>query len=175
VVIFKTYADGELEWYRTWDLTPGDWDGGYDMILTSDGYVVVSCIQAMLSERRAVLIKVDLDGNEIWVKSYADEAAGSTFWDIMEDTDGGYVMAGYLVKSLDLMTGKGELDGLILKTDQDGELVWQYIITSSEYDQIVLSSAVLLPEGGYIFIGSATAVGEEYSDMLQLRVPMPDP
>jgi hypothetical protein len=144
------------------------------MILTSDGYVVVSCIQAMLSERRAVLIKVDLEGNEIWVRTYAEEAAGSTFWDIMEDSDGGYVMAGYEVVSLDLTTGQGVLNGMILKTDQDGELIWQYTITSSEYDQIVLSSAVLLPGGGYIFIGSATAVGEEYSDMLQLKVLMPD-
>jgi hypothetical protein len=169
VFIFKTDAEGEVEWYRTWDLTPGDWDGGYDMILTSDGYIVVSCIKAMLSERRAVLIKLDLEGNEVWVKAYADGASGSTFWDIMEDSDGGYVMAGYLVESLDMMTGKGVLDGLILKTDQDGELVWQYTITGSEFDQIVLSSAVLLPEGGYIFIGSATKEGEEYSDMLQLR------
>jgi hypothetical protein len=175
VLIFKTDADGELEWYRTWDLTPGDWDGGYDMILTSDGYVVVSCIQAMLSERRAALIKVDLEGNEIWVRSYAEEAAGSTFWDIIEDSDGGYVMAGYEVVSLDLMTGEGVINGLILKTDQDGEIVWQYTISSSEYDQIILSSAVLLPEGGYIFVGSATAVDEEYSDMLQLRVMVPPP
>jgi Tol biopolymer transport system component len=170
VIIFKTDQNGALEWYQTWNPTPEDWDGGYDMILTEDGHVVVSCITALLSERRAALIKFDLAGNEIWAKHFEVGVQGDTFWDIMEDGDGGYVMAGYAVESLNLANGKGELNGLILKTDQDGNIIWQHTFSSSEAKAIILSSAVLLPEGGYIFIGSVTRVGKAYSDMLWLKV-----
>ncbi|MGD8752988.1 MAG: hypothetical protein PVG14_16255, partial [Anaerolineales bacterium] len=61
VIIIKTDEMGEVEWSRTWDLDPGERDGAFDLILTSDGHVVVAGIRSMNSgPRKAVLIKVDL-------------------------------------------------------------------------------------------------------------------
>jgi hypothetical protein len=97
-IITKTDEMGAVEWSRTWDLDPGERDGAFDLILTSDGHVVVACIRSMnRGPRRAVLIKVDLDGNETWVKELGEEGVGSEFWDIMEGSDGGYVMAGDMI------------------------------------------------------------------------------
>ena len=57
VIAIKTNEIGEVEWSRSWDLDLGERDGGFDLILTSDGYVVIACIQSMNSgPRSAVLV-----------------------------------------------------------------------------------------------------------------------
>jgi len=172
VIAIKTDEMGEVEWTRTWDLDPGDRDGGFDMILTADGHIVIACIQSMDSgPRGAVLIKVDLEGNEVWVKDFDAGGEGSEFWDIMEDTDGGYVMAGgRFLSPIDRATGEAVREGLIIKTDPDGEVLWQHTISSGEYESTLLSSAVVLPGRGYIFVGAATPSGGECWDMLWLKL-----
>jgi hypothetical protein len=175
VVAIKTNEVGHLEWSRSWDLDPGDRDGGFDLILTSDGYLVIACIQSMdTGPRGAVLIKADLDGNEIWVKSYGEEGTGTEFWDIMEDVDGGYVMAGTTIPGEDPATGEDIRQGLVIKTDLDGEVLWQYRFAGDDYPNVTLSSAVVLPDGGYVFVGSVTLSGETHGDMLWLRLDIDD-
>ncbi len=172
VIAIKTDAAGEVEWTRTWDLDPGDRDGGFDMILTADGYAVIAGIKSMDSGRRgAILIKVDLEGNEVWVKNYDTEGIGSEFWDIMEDTDGGYVMAGgrYL-SEVNRTTGEAIREGLIIKTNPDGEVLWQHTLSGSAYKSTLLSSAVVVPGRGYIFVGAATPGGQKYWDMLWAKL-----
>jgi TolB protein len=167
VIVIKTDEMGEVEWSRTWDLDPGERDGAFDLILTPDGHVVVASIRSMNSgPRRAVLIKVDLDGNEVWVKEYGEEDVGTEFWDIMQDSDGGYVMAG------DVITDRNPdiRCGLVIKTDPDGELLWQYVFDEDEFEEISFSSAVVLPDGGYVFVGRVTRSGERYADMLWLKM-----
>ena len=182
VIAIKTDAVGEVEWSHTWDLDPGDRDGGFDMILTADGHVVIAGIQSMDDgPRGAVLIKVDLEGNEVWVKDFT-AGHGYEFWDIMEDQDGGYVMAGgRFLSPFDPLTGEAVREGLVIKTDPDGEVLWQYTVNSSEFESTLLSSAVVLPGRGYIFVGAARPTGEAYWDMLWLKlitdgttVPLPD-
>ena len=172
VIAIKTNKNGEVEWSRSWDLDPGDRDGGFDLILTTDGHVVIAGIASMDDgPRRAVLIKVDLEGNEAWIKEYDTGGEGSEFWDIMEDTDGGYVMAGgrYLTP-IDRATGEAVRQGFIVKTDPDGEVLWQRAVGSSDYESTLLSSAVILPGRGYIFVGGARPSGKKYWDMLWLRL-----
>jgi pimeloyl-ACP methyl ester carboxylesterase/dipeptidyl aminopeptidase/acylaminoacyl peptidase len=172
VIAIKTDENGEVEWSRTWDLDPGDRDGGFDMILTAEGHVVIAGIASMDDgPRRAILIKVDLAGNEVWVKEYDAGGEGSEFWDIMEDTDGGYVMAGgRFLTPIDRATGEAVREGLIIKTDPDGEVLWQHTISYSEYESTLLSSAVVVPGRGYIFVGAARSSAAKYWDMLWLKL-----
>jgi dipeptidyl aminopeptidase/acylaminoacyl peptidase len=140
------------------------------MILTSDGYVVIAGIKSMNSgPRGAVLVKVDLDGNEIWVKEYVKEGVGTEFWDIMQDLDGGYVMAGDTIDR-DPSTREETRKGWVIKTDADGEVLWQHILSKDEYEQMMFSSAVVLPYGGYIFVGMAHRTGNSYTDMLWYKL-----
>jgi hypothetical protein len=173
IILMKTNEVGQVEWYQSWDLEPGDWDGCNDMILTADGYLVASCIRAMLSERSGVLVKVDLNGTEIWVKEFSEEGLEYDFWDIMEDADDGYVMAGAVIQDRNPVTGEGIRHGLIVKTDPDGNILWKQIFTRDEYEQSMFSSAVVNPDGGYIFVGMAILNGEKNPDMLWLKL-MPD-
>ena len=171
VIAIKTDEAGSVEWSRTWDLDPGHRDGGFDLILTSDGYVVIACIQSMGSGApSAVLIKVDLAGNEIWKKLIGKAGAGNAFWGIMEDSDGGYVMVGDTHLGKVPGTGEDIHGAWMIKTDTDGEILWQDIFGEGVYEQAGFNSAALTPDGGYLFIGHATRSGEKYSDMLWLKL-----
>jgi len=171
VIALKTNEVGDVEWSRTWDLGPGERDGGFDLILTSEGHIVIACIQSMGSGApSAVLLKLDLDGNEIWNKLIGEKGVGNTFWHIMEDSDGGYIMAGDTHLGKVPATGEDIHGGLMIKTDADGLVLWQHIFGEGQYEQVSLNSAALLPDGGYIFVGRVTRYGETYSDMLWLKL-----
>ncbi len=171
VIVSKTAETGEIEWTRSWDLGPGDRDGGFDMILSSDGHIVVACIKSMGSGApSAVLLKLDMEGNEIWNKLIGDEGVGNTFWHIMEDVDGGYVMAGDTHLGGDPARGNVIHGGLIIKTDSDGSVVWQHVFGRGQYEQVSFNSGALLPDGAYVFAGRASPYGETYSDMLRLKI-----
>ena len=169
VIVIKTDSLGEVEWSQTWDL--GERDGGFDMILTSDNNIVVSCIQSMGSGGpSAVLIKMDLQGNQIWKKIIGKEGVGNTFWHILEDIDGGYVMAGDTHKGYVTNSRKDRHGGLMVKTSAEGEIIWQHIISDEKLDQVNLNSAVISPDGSYIFVGRVVFRGENQSDLLWLKI-----
>jgi len=169
VILIKTDESGEVEWSRTWDL--GERDGGFDLILTSDGYVVIACIQSMGSGGpSAVLIKVDLDGNEIWNKLIGEEGVGNTFWHIVEDADGRYVMAGDTHLGKAPRTGQDIHGAWMIKTDTEGEILWQHVFGEGAYEQAHFLSAAVIPAGGYIFVGDVTLPGQTYSDIAWVRI-----
>lgn len=170
VIVIKIGGLGEVEWSRTWDLGPGDRDGGFDLILASDGTIVLACIQSMGSGApSAVLLKVDLQGKELWNKLIGEEGVGNTFWHIVEDSDGGYVMAGDTHLGKLPRTGQDIHGAWMVKTDKEGEILWQHVFGQGEVEQASVGSCALLPDGGYVFAGSVTRYGEASSDMLWLK------
>ena len=169
VILIKTDPSGQVEWSDTWDL--GERDGGFDLILTSDGYIVVACIQSMGSGGpSAVLLKVDLDGNEIWKKLIGEEGVGNTLWHIFEDSDGGYVMAGDTHVGIVSGTGEDVHGAWMVKTDTEGEIIWQQVFGEGQYGQARFRSAAPIPGGGYIFVGDVVRKGEFYSYMLWMKI-----
>jgi hypothetical protein len=170
-IVIKIDSVGNVEWERTWDPTPGDGDCAYDMLLTSDGHVVLAGIQSMYEgPRLATLVKLDLEGDEVWVKSYPRVDGETEFWDILEDEDGGYLMAGGLVGERNPATGEAPRQGLVVKTDADGEVLWETTLGDSEFDMIHFSAAAIHPDGGYVLTGQARREGERYDDMLWVRL-----
>jgi hypothetical protein len=95
---------------------------------------------------------------------------GNVFWHIMEDADGGYVMAGDTHLDKAPATGEDIHGGLIVKTNADGEVLWQYVVSGEKNEQAHFNSAVVLPGGGYIFVGAVTRSGEKDEDMLWLKL-----
>ncbi len=174
VYLIKTDSEGVLEWSRSWDLDPRDRDMASDMVVTSDGFIVLACIQSLDSGTIvSAAIKLDLQGNEIWRKSFLRGEIGAEFWDVMEDADGGYVFSGIVFSSLERATGRVKGDGWIIKTDRDGSLLWESVVRHAEYEELLLSAAAVLPDGGYVFVGSAMQTGEVFSNALWLRITEP--
>lgn len=169
VILIRVSESGEIEWSRTWDL--GERDGAFDLILTAEDQIVLACIQSMGSGApSAVLIKVDLEGNLLWSKLIDEEGVGNTFWDVMEDQDGGYIAVGDT--HLGRVPGSyADMHGAwVVKVDPQGETLWQHMFGRGGYDQAHFSAVSVFPEGGYILVGDVTGSSEEYSDILWMRL-----
>ena len=172
VLAMKVDALGHVEWSRSWN--PGERDGGFDMILTSDGHIVIACIESMGSGApSASLLKLDLEGRGVWGKTIGEQGVGNTFWHIMEDADGSYVMVGDTHVGRVPETGEDVHAGLMIKTDPEGEILWQRTFGKGDYDQVSFNSAAVLPGGGYIVAGRVTLLDGKYSDTLWLTTGEP--
>ena len=151
ILVARMDAAGNLEWWKTWN--PGTRDSSTDLILSTDGHIVVCCIESMGSGApTARLLKLESDGTEVWFKVVGDEAIGNTFWDMVE-LDDGYLMLG------DTHVGRyGLLNyhaGLLVKTDQDGDLLWQRTFGRDQYEQVSLLGSAILADGTTVIVGSA--------------------
>jgi hypothetical protein len=169
VLVAKVDSAGHVEWWKTWDPgDPGGRDGAFDMILAADGHIVVACIEGMGSGApSASLLKLTLEGTEVWWKLIGDKGIGNTFWSIME-LDGEYIMVG------DTHVGQsGHVThhaGLIANTDADGNLLWQRTFGHGEYDQVTLAASADLQDGSLAVVGSVVALDARSYDSLWLKV-----
>jgi hypothetical protein len=116
-----------------------------------NGYII--CGTTETSEFYSViwLIRTDVDGNEIWDKTYIneDEASGGS---AQQTSDGGYIVCGsYQIHS------KSETDIWLIKADANGNRLWDKTFAGD-----LGISAQQTTDGGYI------VYGEKYCPMESL-------
>jgi hypothetical protein len=149
--LIKTDANGDKLWDKIFS-------GALTFQLPSvqqtkdNGYII--CGTTETSEFYSViwLIRTDVDGNEIWDKTYVneDEASGSS---TQQTADGGYIVCGsYQIHS------KSETDIWLIKTDADGNMLWDKTLSAGDMG----ISAQQTKDGGYI------VCGEKYCPMESL-------
>lgn len=103
-----------------------------DIIKTSDGgFLITGCsesgnldIPGNYGIYDAVILKLDKDGNLIWIKHY-----GGSYYDTIlnaiQTSDDGFLIIGYTSSSdIDITENKGLNDIMILKVDSMGNLIW---------------------------------------------------
>lgn len=84
-------------------------------------------------------------GQVTFQKSYGTPSIQSEAYDIIE-CPGGYLIAGFTVNAT---TGR---DGLLMRLDLQGNVVWEKAFDQSNYDEF--KAAVLTSDGGFIAIGN---------------------
>jgi hypothetical protein len=115
VFLIKTYANGNLEWAKTYGGT--NWDHAFSVQQTSDyGYIVAGrTLSFGAVGYDAFLVKTDENGNVQWAKIY-----GGTIHDyaysVQQTSDGGYIVAGE-TRSFGAGTWP---DLFLIKTDANG-------------------------------------------------------
>jgi len=147
--LIKLNSSGEDEWNTTFG--GSDLDGGECVRQTSDeGYIISGSTESFDSGGNgdAWLIKTDMNGNEIWNKSY-----GGQYLDIgksvIQTSDGGYVLTGSTSSY-----GAGNHDAWLIKTDMYGNEIWNNTYGDSSWDQG--KSVVQTADGGYFITGDYT-------------------
>jgi hypothetical protein len=150
-LVLKLNLEGELEWSKEYG--GPDYDNFLNIIALSDGYLIVGYsydVSTNIGETSeydegedwgnmgrsdALVLKLDLAGDVIWAKNFGGSER-ECFYDAIETIDG-YLVVGYS-ESESINLGKswteydegedwhteGKSDGIIMKLDYDGEVVW---------------------------------------------------
>jgi len=155
-LLVKTSSSGERTWAKTFG---GDsHDQAYAVQQTTDGGYILAGITFSpgngLSD--AWLVKTDSNGIKIWNKTFGHSDQDWAYA-VQQTTDGGYILAGAT-----LSYGAGSEDAWLVKTDSNGNELWNMTFGGVEYDEA--RAVQLTPDGGYIFAGVTLSYGAGKKD-----------
>jgi len=148
VYLIKTDANGNLIWQKNYG-GPEE-DAGYSVLQTNDGgYIIAGKTESYGAGGSDVyLIKTDTNGNMLWQKSYGGselDCADS----VLETNDGGYIIVG----TTSSYSSYGDLDVYFIKTDANGNMLWQKTYDGAERGTDIGRSVAQTSDGGYIIVG----------------------
>lgn len=150
------------------------WSGGY--VGTGNSFSIVpiegttftatcvasnGCGNSKQSESLVRIAPGTKNSKVLWEKSFGG-AAGDSFGDIIKTADGGYLAIDISYSDISgnkTQAHRGQGDGLIVKFDVNGNIVWEKVYGGSGYD--VLVRIKVLSDGNFMVLGRSTT-GIEY-------------
>ena len=159
--LIKTDSEGNEEWNKTFG--GPEYDSGKSVRETRDGgYIIAGRTESYgAGDSDVWLIKTDLEGNEIWNKTFGgrEDDSGSS---VQETSDGGYIISASTESY-----GAGDYDVWVIKTDSDGSEEWNKTFGGPGADW---SNSVLNTEDdGYIVTGYTESYGTGGKDIWLIK------
>jgi hypothetical protein len=161
--VFCYSSKGHGEWY--WAKTYGgsNTEIAYSIIQTFDGgFIVAGDTDSFGASGDCLIIKLDASGNFSWQKTYGGSGL-EVAWSIQQTFDGGSVVAGRTYSF-----GQGMADILVMKLDEDGNIIWQKAYGGSNDD--IAYSIQQTSDNGYIVAGITKSYGSGNWDGLMLKL-----
>lgn len=138
-------TEGEFKGIVDWSKTIGgaDEDFGFSILETTDGNLTIlghtkstdgDIIDKTLSGNDYWLTTIDTEGSILWTKTYggSGDDRGQA---LVQTNDGGFAMAGYSMSSDgDASNNEGFHDNWLVKTDIQGNLLWEKSFGFSGHD-----------------------------------------
>ncbi|MCL4233656.1 MAG: Ig-like domain-containing protein [Deltaproteobacteria bacterium] len=117
----KYDADGDEDWFESWDGGDALDDGIRAVTVDRDGNVIAAGFTTITGESENVLVrKFDPDGAEIWTRTYNNPDVGinEQAYGVDVDADGNIYVTGHET------VGAADTDIWVRKYDPDGEILW---------------------------------------------------
>ncbi|MHA2139588.1 MAG: hypothetical protein ACW98G_17020 [Candidatus Hodarchaeales archaeon] len=155
-ILLKTDDVGNIQWSRPIGGIISETSGRVSkMIQTTDkGYALVGYTQPYqympIGHGDAVLAKMDTEGRLLWNRTYGG-LGGDWFEGVFQTADGGYMLAG-TTNSF----GAGDNDIWLVKTDDQGIIVWSNTYETSEGYNEVMIEFIKTNDDGVAVLGYRT-------------------
>jgi len=149
-------------------------DGGHSLIQTSDGgYAIAGHTKSFgVGDWDVYVVKLDATGNLQWTKTIGGKKAEGSFLihapgDIIQTSDGGYVIAG---STYSFGTGSSDVysDVYVIKLDANGNLQWTKTIGGKYRD--LGHSIIQTSDGGYAIAGYTSSYGAGWEDVYVVKL-----
>jgi regulation of enolase protein 1 (concanavalin A-like superfamily) len=152
VWLIKTDNSGNELWRKTHGGFSSD--GARDIKQTSDGgYIITGWTfsHGPGSIGNLWLVRTDSSGNELWNKAFGGTGVDRGY-SVQQTNDGGFIIAGYTSSF-----GAGLDDMLLIKTDSNGNELWQKAFggTGRDYGHSVIQTF----DGGFLVAGYTLSFG----------------
>ncbi len=155
--IIKYDKNGEIIWKRKFGGSGADYFYSIDETSTGE-FLVVGHYESINIEglenkggKDGIVIKYSSTGDIIWKKSFGGNKS-ETFNSIKcLSTDEFIVVGGYASTDIEGLENKGNIDGLIIKYDKNGNLLWKKGIGGSSIDDF--SSVGITKNNEYVVVG----------------------
>jgi hypothetical protein len=147
----KTDAGGNQLWFKTYGYDKDD--GAMSVVQTSDGGYALAGYTYSFEENQDIwLVKTDADGNKEWDRMYNWAGCSANALSVVETSDYGYALAGYLFHWDDQ-----SIQFLLVKIDWQGNLLWYKQYGGAVND--IAYSLVRTSDGGYALAGYSYTLG----------------
>lgn len=128
VYLIRTDASGDTLWTKTYG--GENYDRGYSLVQTMDGYIIAGATESFGAGNRDVfIIRTNASGDTIWTKTL-----GGTGYDmanfIQRTSDDGYIIVGETQSY-----GVLESDILLIKIDSAGNVFWTRTFGGAAHDR----------------------------------------
>ena len=159
VYAVKTDFHGNTMWEKTYG--GGMWDVGEAVIeIKGGGYIIAghSNSPGISSGNTDVyLIKIDQDGNQLWQKAHGNPAFPNHEWayDITQLPDEGFLVVGGRNRY-----SYGSKNGLVLRTDKEGTLLWEKEFLEEGQAEETVYSISNTNNGDYFICSTTNSVAE---------------
>jgi hypothetical protein len=162
ILLLKVDINGNEIWRKTFG--GSNWDNAYSGQLTADGgYILAGYTKSYGNGEEDVwVLKTDPNGNEVWSRTFGGTGKDVAY-SVQQTRDGGYILGG-----LTNSKGNGGFDFWLIKTDPNGDLIWDLTCGGSldEYAFCVRETN----EGRYIAVGETNSFGNGETDFYVVLV-----
>lgn len=128
VFLLKVDANGQQQWQKT--IGGAGEDIGWSIAMNEDqGYTIAAQTNSVGNgDLDAYLIRTDANGDTLWTKAFGGPKVDRVF-SLGIAADGSILLAG-----ITYSFGAGDRDAYLLKTDKNGQLLWQKTYGGPGYD-----------------------------------------
>ena len=154
LLLINTSVAQSLQPIVSWTKTFGgsNNDEGWAIDKTSDGGYILAGYTISLSSNNwsdIYIIKTDANGEVLWSKIIGD-TLDEYASDIKQLPDGNFIIAGY-----GRVNSPNHYDALLIKIDQDGNVIWNKSFGGSDFDQF---TAVEIVSDGFVLVGTTKSI-----------------
>jgi hypothetical protein len=159
--LLKTDELGNTLWTKTFGGTGIDF--GCSVQQTTDGGYIITGNTVIAGGAQIWLIKTDSLGDTVWIRNFGTLDNINRSSDVQQTTDGGYIITGWTNAF-----GAGSVDVWLIKTDEDGGIIWSKTFGGSSSDGS--NSIQLTVDSGYIITGWTSSFGAGNGDVWLIKV-----